>query len=388
MASPDTIELEPLLAPISEENPSGEELSRTSESFDRVNSLKEQSKASERKYREFAMFGKEDGAAEPDPPAWSEMVRVASKLLAEESKDLRVAAWLAEGLMRTHGFAGLRDGLRVCQGLCSDQFWPTIHPAPDEEDGHERTVAQLAGLCSEASFAPLNEIVITNYGDEQYTLADYADAVELAKVDASTREKRVQEGAISFEKFQHAVLNSPPTFYVDLVEDLDESIRLVSELSDFLDGEGRCQPNQYDEPTSPSVMALKDRLQEIKHDVSSLARAHLDAVASAAASEEMADQEGGEVGTAVTVAGQQVATKVTRMSDAHLETREEAFRALDKIADFFERTEPHSPLAHAIRQAITWGQMSYQELLKDIVRDHGSLEDIFRRVGVPKTDDN
>src|SRR4051794_40873267 len=44
---------------------------------------------------------------------WPAIVRLARETLAGTSKDLPVAARLAEALAREHGFAGLRDGLQL-----------------------------------------------------------------------------------------------------------------------------------------------------------------------------------------------------------------------------------------------------------------------------------
>src|SRR5437867_1952448 len=43
---------------------------------------------------------------------WPGIVKLATQTLTQESKDLTVAARLTEALVRLHGFAGLRDGLR------------------------------------------------------------------------------------------------------------------------------------------------------------------------------------------------------------------------------------------------------------------------------------
>ena len=44
---------------------------------------------------------------------WQKVIQLATKILNEEAKDLEVMVWLAEGLTRKQGFAGLRDGLKM-----------------------------------------------------------------------------------------------------------------------------------------------------------------------------------------------------------------------------------------------------------------------------------
>ena len=44
-------------------------------------------------------------------------------------------------------------------------------------------------------------------------------------------------------------------------------------------------------------------------------------------------------------------------------SREDALRVLGEIANFFRRTEPHSPLSYTLDEAVRRGRMSWPELL-------------------------
>ena len=52
---------------------------------------------------------------------------------------------LIEGSTRSHGFAGLRDGVQLAHQLCVT-FWQDIHPQPNKEQDLATRFAQLAGL--------------------------------------------------------------------------------------------------------------------------------------------------------------------------------------------------------------------------------------------------
>src|SRR5271166_2837053 len=45
------------------------------------------------------------------------VIKLTTEALAKKSKDLQLAAWLTEALLKQRGFAGLKDGLLVCSGL-------------------------------------------------------------------------------------------------------------------------------------------------------------------------------------------------------------------------------------------------------------------------------
>ena len=63
-------------------------------------------------------------------------------------------------------------------------------------------------------------------------------------------------------------------------------------------------------------------------------------------------------------------------------SREEAFRALLQVAEFFKRTEPHSPISYTLEQAVRWGRMPLPELLSELVPEDSTREQIFKLVGI------
>src|ERR1700728_2724795 len=55
------------------------------------------------------------------------VIELAEKVIATQSKDLQLAAWLTESLLKTRGFTGLYDGLTLCRPLI-ESFSNTLHP--------------------------------------------------------------------------------------------------------------------------------------------------------------------------------------------------------------------------------------------------------------------
>src|SRR5690606_34050631 len=140
-----------------------------------------------------------------EPPDWQKVVDLACDALANNSKDLWIAAWLVEGLTRTEGFPGVRDGFRLIREL-SERYWDGIHPRPDE-DGIATTVAQLAGLNGDdaegALIAPIKGIPITEGRSlPPFSCADYLQALELNQIsDAKARQRRIDRGVPTLEMF-------------------------------------------------------------------------------------------------------------------------------------------------------------------------------------------
>lgn len=71
---------------------------------------------------------------------WAGVVTHCERLLAERTKDLRVACWRTEALALTRGDPGLAEGLRLVAALCR-QYWDGLHPRMDGGDAEERVGA-------------------------------------------------------------------------------------------------------------------------------------------------------------------------------------------------------------------------------------------------------
>ena len=75
---------------------------------------------------------------------WPGVVSLCKEALSAETKDLRVAVHLLEGLANTQGFAGLAEGLELVARLI-DEAWERLNPPLAEGDVDERA-APLANM--------------------------------------------------------------------------------------------------------------------------------------------------------------------------------------------------------------------------------------------------
>src|SRR5262249_15182485 len=100
------IDLEALLAPIPGENPAVEALIYA-ETYDM---LKEACRAED-------VLEQGEWKREIKTANWPAVIEIATDALTTKTKDLQIAAWLVEALVKQHRFPGLRDGLRLFSGL-------------------------------------------------------------------------------------------------------------------------------------------------------------------------------------------------------------------------------------------------------------------------------
>ena len=64
-----------------------------------------------------------------------------------------------------------------------------------------------------------------------------------------------------------------------------------------------------------------------------------------------------------------------------IRARDQALAQLAQVADYFRRTEPHSPVSYLVQRAITWGQMPLEAWLADVIKDANTLDEPAETLG-------
>src|SRR5437879_1583719 len=106
---------------------------------------------------------------------WRLVRDLATEMLRERSKDLQLAMWLTEANIKLHGFAGLRDGLRIARELMV-RYWDN-GLFPPMEEGPEDRAGPLQWL-SDKLVDSITAIPITAREDqgEDFSLVELKDA--------------------------------------------------------------------------------------------------------------------------------------------------------------------------------------------------------------------
>lgn len=366
MPSADVLDFEKLLAPIPGEKPTGGDLrvnAGPTSLYYQVKDGRSAARATERRI---------EGGQDETPPDWKPVVSAATKALSEATKDLELTAYLIEGLCRTQGVAGLRDGFKLARGL-AENFWDGLLPAPDE-DGLATTLGPLAGLNGDDAegtlIAPINRIAITESASHgKLSTAVYLQAVAVAKiVDPDARERRIAAGSPSMEMVQKAVDETPAPFYRTLHDDLTAALDEFAKLNAVLDEKG----GRFAPPTS----AIRNALEGVLAAINDVARGKLAVTATVAAPIDSAAEAGapGQPNTGDSGAGGERLPTVR--------TRDDALNAILQLSDYFRRTEPHSMVPYALEQAVRWARMPLPELMKELIDDDSARRALFKQVGI------
>jgi type VI secretion system protein ImpA len=73
-------------------------------------------------------------------------------------------------------------------------------------------------------------------------------------------------------------------------------------------------------------------------------------------------------------------------SKGPISSRRDALRRLNEVADFFQRTEPHSPISYIVQRAVKWGNMPLELWLQDVIKDETVLYNIRQTLGISTGD--
>lgn len=368
MPSPAIVDINSLLEPVSADNAVGDDLRADTSPTSLYISIRDARRAARAAERN-SMF---DGGSTEANENWHKILELAPQILSQHSKDLEVACWYTEALVRKAGFQGLRDGFTLIKRLI-EEFWDQdLYPVPDE-DGIETRIAPLTGLNGEGAegvlLTPIRSTGITeDIPPGPFTFWQYKQALDVKRIqDDDARSEQAQKIGFTIEDIENVVEQSSQAFFIDLRDDVRECLQAYREISDLL--LNYCG-SQDAPPTSKIIELLEDTLGAINH----IAKYKFPVEAS---NESEISEPGGTAASpasAVTVSGP-------------IKTREEAFRALNSISDFFRQTEPHSPISYVIDRAVKWGDMSLSELMNELIPDHSSRQTYSSLTGVNPNED-
>lgn len=240
---------------------------------------------------------------EPKTADWAGLCRLCETLLAERSKDLRLAAWLADGWTQQRGLAGLADGFRLSTALVT-QYWSHVHPLPEGADMDQRI------------------------GALNWLLGRVTLLVRVCRESGRPAPRRADAAA---------------------------ALQALAALQQVVDAQLGAD--------GPGFVAAREALKALLADLP--AESGTDPEAPGAADPGAAPR--GDAAAA--------------WPGGPPQTRAQALQQLRQVADFFRRTEPHSPVAYLADKAALWGTMDLPTWLRTVVKDGGALAQLEELLG-------
>ncbi len=300
---------------------------------------------------------------------WAGVAKLCADLLSTQTKDLRLAGWMTEALSHTRGFAGMAEGLEVCAGL-SETFWEVLHPQPDEDapadepgERFEQRIGNLSWLLGQVVEVAHTQPLIVGKADGAAFGRRIIEAVRSRKPSDADADLEPNEAQIA-----QALAQTPADALMGSLEGAQAALNALARLQAVVDTQLGLE--------GPNFSNARTALQDTQHMLRRFAKER--------GLLQTTDTESADVVQPVEASVNQAPS----FSGGAPATRAQALAQLRQVAEFFRRTEPHSPVAYLADKAAKWGEVPLHQWLRSVLKDQASLAQIEELLGVEPPSDN
>ena len=326
--------------------------------------------------------GGDDSSWRSAVPTWAKARDLSLGLLRDKTHDLAVAAVLTEALLRTDGFAGLAAGFDIARTMIQSQ-WDSLFPAPDPEDGpaDDETVAnerilpltRLIGIDTDGLLiaAILNAPLTDGRSCDPLGLGHQRISASLQGL-ADGRSPEADRGrVVTPEQFKTAVLESQKDFLTDVYGDLNRAATAWIALSEAV---AKASAGMAVLPTGPFTSLFAECREVLKSAAPSrIAAIESESTLPPPATDAPLPEKGNAHPTAPMGPPPLASTVITR---------EDAIGALARVAEFFEKSDPHSLIAVQIRNIVRMASLPRDQYYRELIGDPAVLTTVGKLVGL------
>lgn len=378
--SPVPVDLASLLLPISDDRPCGESL-RYAGTYDLIQTARR----SERADLPQGVWKTDVKTAD-----WDEVESLCVDALIGSTKDIQIALWLTEAWLSRYGLGGFRHGLELIRGLC-ESFWADVHPEIRDGDVEYR-VAPFVWLAENLSGSIIHVPLAAPRRRDEFppcSLVDWQTAMRLETMQVQapdTYEREVEDGKVTRERFEAAAADSPQPLIIDRFWQARAASDALNAIDDILDRE--CSKE------APSLRRLKNLMRDILSlfemvllpAVGTSTKALLKKPTPAPAPRPVPEYEPepsmSHTG-ALPFPDDDVEPGLSAPISGAVSGRAQAYRLLAEVADYLERTEPHSPTPYVLRRLVGWENKPIFELMRELVQSPEALVGLHQVLGIP-----
>lgn len=355
------MDINTLLQPISTEAPCGIDMSFSNE-FDAVQELRREDDAT---------LPQGEFITELKVADWQGAADLCERLLKTCSKDLRIAGWLVESWSHLRGLSGLADGLSLVEQLCV-RHWADVHPLPDDGE-QELRIGNLAWVLGRVE--SLSRTVTLLRSDARSIGLMHVEAAR-ARQGAAGRagegDVAVSDDVMTTEVIARIQRETPRDFLAANVAEAGRALDALGDLQTIVD--------ELLGADGPGFVSARKALEAVAHAAKRYAR-------DGGALDQTTPEEKESEDAAKTVLARVGALPDTALASGPLQSRAQALQQLRAVAEFFRRTEPHSPVAYLADKAAQWGEMPLHAWLRAVVKDSASLTQLEDLLGVKPVGD-
>ena len=372
-----SLEIEPLLSPISSDQPCGQDLSFSNE-FHAIKIAKTQ---------DDPLLDQGDWVAEPKQADWHFVEQKSIEILTGKSKDLRLLGWLLEAWSNLYGFEGTAKALELMHRTLNE-YWTQLHPEIEEEDLDQR-LGLLQGSINH--LIPLiKQVAIVNV--PAFSLSDYEALLRqknhlLKQVESYTDDANSSQ---FLEQFEQSLFNTSKSFQYQNYQHFSAILAEWSILKSVLDTLMGLD--------APSFAAIDTQLENIHTSLKKLYKTDV-------FTQPVMATQTSEYSAAATITTQALSFTQHKEQEIdmntvhpskgfqvqpqnHLANREQAMRVLQEISDYFQANEPHSPVSYMLQKTIKWSQMPLHEWLNQVIKNENPLHNVQELLGVQQANES
>lgn len=359
------IDFENLLTPIPGENPSGESLQYAG-LYDEIREARRADKD----------VSQGEWQTELKVSDFRKVVSLAVPALSTKTKDLQICVWLCEALSNQNGFVGFRDGVRLVREM-QETFWDTLYPEIDEGDmeGRANAIEWLNNQLSiEVKKIPFTagegfnfihwfESTQFDFPSDVTGLA-YAEQERVKALRTQAEEEKRKTG--DMWRAAKAATNRAFCEQVNLtLEECWNELNALDKLNEEI----------YDRNQTPGLRDIKKSIEDIRGVVTKVLEEKREAEPDPIEEVEVEEPTDGEDGETVTV------KKGMAVGSGVIQSRGDALKRLSELAEYFRKTEPHSPVSYLIQRAVKWGNMPLESWLQDVIKDDNIISTLRQTLG-------
>ena len=362
MALPEILDFDTLLAPVSENHPGGESL-RYAGVYDSIQEA--------RRAEDDLPMG--DWQRDVKSADWNAVIDLATEAIGKKSKDLQIAVWLAEALVKKHGFRGLREGLRLLREL-QENFWEGLFP--EVEDGDLEFRASPLHWLNEKLPSCIKRLSVTN-GSGQFCWFQWEESRKvdnLGRQDPAAMQAAIAEGKITGERFDTDVEATPRAFYEELVASIYQSREEISALEKIVDERFARE--------APSLIGLRQALNDCHELTNGIVKKKRDQDPTYQSESAAAEGEAGPASAEGPGPRSPASSRAAVAWSGEPKSRDEAFQQLMIISAYLKRSEPQHPVTYLLERALRWTKMPLEEWLDEVVRNDDVLRQLRETLGI------
>lgn len=280
---------------------------------------------------------------------WADVQRQ-GLVVAQRTRDLRVALFIARAGLHTSGYTGFASGLALIAELLEVQ-WQGLHPAlEDLDEGLPPTRLNLLASLGVSDSSSLEESMLSEVratafvqlqGLGKYSFRD----VLVAQGELALGE---DEAAIDLATIKGALKDADKTESQATLSAIESCLSDLSRITQsFLD--------QLGAAWAPDFQPLSETLTKVRDFIAVHAGLN--------------SQTAGTTEIVGDTAGTPILESSAALVGGPIASRQDAVRVLSEVCDYFERHEPSSPVPLLLKRASRLVDMDFIDLLRDLSPD-------------------